>query len=297
MVTAGIYKLIMWYKEYKQVKSAEIGYDDTSTFKLVLFIILYYFSAGLAGFIFMYKYYKHLLNACQNRFGVKISPQSPFLYAIIMYIPFFSFYYNAKKHNEFVVIYNEEMKKSLYGYSTNQTDYLSNATYNNNGEYIQNGYYDNQCSFYDNQGGYYDNQGYQDNGGFYDNQGAYPANDSFYDTETDVAPVTNKATGRIIGMSGDYSGYPFPIGPGEQIVIGRDPSVSNIIIDGKYTTVSKKQCTISYDTMSGLYTVIDHSSNNSTSVNGNSLQPNTPIQLTGDTIIKIGNGENSFRLD
>lgn len=168
------------------------------------------------------------------------------------------------------------------------------------GAIVQNaGAYGDANVGYIDQGGYQDpnyydapNGGYIEQGGFYDNQ------NGFYDTATDVAPVTNKAGGTIIGISGDYSGYPFPINPGEEIIIGRDPSVANIIIDGKYTTVSKKQCSISFDPINGLYTVTDFSSNNSTTVGeGNKLQPNMPIQLTGDTIITIGAGENSFRLD
>lgn len=108
--------------------------------------------------------------------------------------------------------------------------------------------------------------------------------------------VYAKNAGSIMWTLGDYSGYSFPVNPGEEIVIGRDPSISNIIIDQKYTTVSKRHCSVRFDPNTQLYTVVDYSSNGTFINGGIKLESYKPLQLASDTVVSIGNGENSFRL-
>ena len=69
------------------------------------------------------------------------------------------------------------------------------------------------------------------------------------------------------------------------------------VIDGKYTTVSKRHCGIRFDPFSGLYTVTDYSSNGTYINGGTKLQPHTPLQLQPNTVVSIGKGSNSFRLN
>ena len=70
-----------------------------------------------------------------------------------------------------------------------------------------------------------------------------------------------------------------------------------VVIDGKYTTVSKRHCGIRFDPFSGLYTVTDYSSNGTYINGGTKLQPHTPLQLQPNTVVSIGKGSNSFRLN
>lgn len=106
-----------------------------------------------------------------------------------------------------------------------------------------------------------------------------------------------KNAGNISWISGDYSGYSFPVNPGEEVIVGRDPSIANIIIDQRFTTVSKRHCGIRFDQNTQLYTVTDYSSNGTFINGGIKLESNKPLQLASDTVVSIGNGENSFRLD
>lgn len=108
---------------------------------------------------------------------------------------------------------------------------------------------------------------------------------------------TTALTGAIAWLDGQYNGCQFPVDPGKEVIIGRDPSVSNIVIDGKYTTVSKRHCGIRFDPFSGLYTVTDYSSNGTYINGGTKLQPHTPLQLQPNTVVSIGKGSNSFRLN
>ena len=105
-----------------------------------------------------------------------------------------------------------------------------------------------------------------------------------------------KNNGNIMWISGDYTGYSFPVNPGEVVIIGRDPSLANIIIDQRFTTVSKRHCAISFDPNMQLYTVTDYSSNGTFINGGIKLESNKPLQLAPETVVSIGNGENSFRL-
>lgn len=109
--------------------------------------------------------------------------------------------------------------------------------------------------------------------------------------------VYAKNSGNISWISGDYCGYSFPVNPGEEVKIGRDPALANIIIDQRFTTVSKLHCGISFNPDTQFYTVIDYSSNGTYVKDGIKLESHKPLQFAKDTVISIGNGENSFRLD
>mgnify|MGYP000273103170 CR=1 FL=1 len=48
----------------------------------------------------------------------------------------------------------------------------------------------------------------------------------------DPSDETTALTGAIAWLDGQYNGCQFPVDPGKEVIIGRDPSVSNIVIDG-----------------------------------------------------------------
>lgn len=108
---------------------------------------------------------------------------------------------------------------------------------------------------------------------------------------------TTVLSGSIKGVSGQYDGYTFPIDGGTQLVIGKDPSVCNIIIDPKYQTISRKHCAILFDPRSNQYKVTDFSSNGTFVEGGVKIAPNVQTVLNPGTVINIGNTDNLFRLD
>lgn len=111
-----------------------------------------------------------------------------------------------------------------------------------------------------------------------------------------VEPATTILNGSINGVSGQYDGYSFPIEGGTQIVIGKDPAVCNIIIDPKYQTVSRKHCSVFFDSQSNQYKVTDFSSNGTFVEGGVRIASKVPTVLNPGTVINIGNTDNLFRL-
>ena len=122
------------------------------------------------------------------------------------------------------------------------------------------------------------------------------SNYSNADNAVVVEPATTILNGSINGVSGQYDGYSFPIEGGTQIVIGKDPAVCNIIIDPKYQTVSRKHCSVFFDSQSNQYKVTDFSSNGTFVEGGVRIASKVPTVLNPGTVINIGNTDNLFRL-
>lgn len=104
--------------------------------------------------------------------------------------------------------------------------------------------------------------------------------------------------GEVLCITGEYQNCSFQINEGEELIIGKDPSVANIVIDAKrYPTVSRKHVGIKFDSNSQLYIVTDYSSNGTfVSGQGQRLERNSNTYLKKGTVINICEGENSFRL-
>ncbi len=101
--------------------------------------------------------------------------------------------------------------------------------------------------------------------------------------------------GTIECINGMYKGICFPVSINEEIVIGRDASQSNIIIDKKYVYVSKKHCGIRYED-SGRYRVKVYSSNGIFIDENERVSQGAEIYVSSGSVISIGNKENSFKL-
>ncbi len=106
----------------------------------------------------------------------------------------------------------------------------------------------------------------------------------------------NSAVGSVKGISGTYEGFDIPLNSGETIVIGRDPGVSNIVLEDEQGYVSRKHCSISYDSQTGNYTVIDYSSNGVILEEGDKIPKSQPVNLMAKTNIYIGSRSNAFKL-
>ena len=78
------------------------------------------------------------------------------------------------------------------------------------------------------------------------------------------------------------------------IVIGRDPSCSELIIDG--STVSRKHCVINYKPENQQYVITDYSTNG-TFIGKERIKKGTCKVVPRGTFIIIGQSGNNFRLD
>ncbi|MDR2570307.1 MAG: FHA domain-containing protein [Oscillospiraceae bacterium] len=101
----------------------------------------------------------------------------------------------------------------------------------------------------------------------------------------------------LTGMSGMYAGSTLPLAPNDELIIGRDNSLCNLIIEQNAEKVSRKHCGIMFDAARGVYQVTDYSSNGTFIDGGNRLAANMPTTLQKGTSIALGSRENRFRLD
>lgn len=101
----------------------------------------------------------------------------------------------------------------------------------------------------------------------------------------------------IAGLSGMYAGQSFPMAPNEELLIGRDSGMANVIITQNSDKVSRKHCGIRFDPALNCYTVTDYSSNGTFIDGGNRLVANLPTTIQRGTVINLGNRENRFKLN
>jgi len=103
--------------------------------------------------------------------------------------------------------------------------------------------------------------------------------------------------GSISIVSGSCKGFSIPVSDGETVVIGKDPQQCAVIIDKKYTGVSRRHCEISFDSMEDAYLVKDCSQNGTFMENGTRLANGIVQRLPRNTIISLAKTENIIRLD
>ncbi|MDO5112229.1 MAG: FHA domain-containing protein [Clostridia bacterium] len=109
------------------------------------------------------------------------------------------------------------------------------------------------------------------------------------------APFRND-DGRITGLEGMYKGGTFPIGSGEEILLGRENRDCQIIFDKMSPEVSSRHCTIRYQASTGQYIVTDYSKNGTFMSDGTRLPAQSPMPLSAGTIIYLGSRKNTFKL-
>ncbi len=113
-----------------------------------------------------------------------------------------------------------------------------------------------------------------------------------------AAPAPQGARGgSITGLSGMYAGQELPLAAGDEMIIGRDNAMCNLIVDQNAEKLSRKHCGIVFDAVRGVYMVTDYSTNGTFIDGGNRLVANMPAQLQRGTIIALGNRENRFKLN
>ena len=111
------------------------------------------------------------------------------------------------------------------------------------------------------------------------------------------AAVAGSPAASVTGMSGMYAGQTIPLMPNDEMIIGRDNAMCNLIVDKNAEKVSRKHCGVVFNPVQGVYMVTDYSSNGTYIDGGNRLVANMPTSLRRGAIIALGNKENRFKLD
>lgn len=100
--------------------------------------------------------------------------------------------------------------------------------------------------------------------------------------------------GRLTGITGEYSGVSLPVEDGQELVLGKDPAVCNIVLGKDSDFISHKHCGIRYIAASNTYILMDYSKNGVFDEQGNALHSN--MQLYPGAVIVLANKENMFRV-
>ncbi len=103
-------------------------------------------------------------------------------------------------------------------------------------------------------------------------------------------------TGVIRGISGMYQGFDFPIEHNEEVSIGSNPSMVNIVIDAEESYISPMHCVIKYDAMQKIYLVTDYSSEGTFTADGMRLNSGMPKMINRGESIYLTTTQNTFQL-
>lgn len=110
-------------------------------------------------------------------------------------------------------------------------------------------------------------------------------------------PVKPASAGAVIALSGKESGYRYPVKDGEELIIGKDPRVSHIIVDSSHERISKKHCGVKWNAKANQYQVIDYSTNGTYINSIRKLNKGLFVSVPKGTIINLGKDNVDFKLD
>ena len=127
------------------------------------------------------------------------------------------------------------------------------------------------------------------------NAAAQEPADNYVAPSSESETVSFEKSGLIVGVKGNWAGYDFEVKPGEEIIIGKDPSMASIVVDSSCRETSRRHVGISYNAASGSYVVTDYSSNG-TWVNGTKIPHNTPMNYGGGAVIECASSNAVFKL-
>ena len=99
----------------------------------------------------------------------------------------------------------------------------------------------------------------------------------------------------ILGVAGMYAGAKFLLQPDHPVLVGRDKTVVQIVFTEGAEKISRRHCSVMFNSKEQKYQVIDYSSNG-TYVNGSKLPTNVPVLVKRGTELALGNTKNVIRL-
>lgn len=100
--------------------------------------------------------------------------------------------------------------------------------------------------------------------------------------------------GKVIGASGMYAGVSIDVKDNEELTIGRDGSMSNLVIEDN--GVSRRHCTIRFSTVERAYYVRDYSTNGVFLSDGRRLAKNMDERVAPGSRIRLGQTSQIFLL-
>lgn len=122
------------------------------------------------------------------------------------------------------------------------------------------------------------------------------SNDKKGDQEREIY-IPSGPTGSILGTKGMYREAKFTISDQEELVIGRDPRVAQIVIGEGAQNVSREHCRISYSAGDNSYGIKDMSKNGTFSSASKLKFPHgVYTKVPAGTEIYLGDRSNMFRL-
>ena len=107
-------------------------------------------------------------------------------------------------------------------------------------------------------------------------------------------PPKPKAHPEMECLAGEFQGMSIPITADEQILIGRDPAVANIILKNPH--ISRKHCYVRYFEQGRVFYVTDLSSYGTFLANGQRLEKGKSMELKPGAVICLGDKEERFEL-
>lgn len=113
-------------------------------------------------------------------------------------------------------------------------------------------------------------------------------------TRKSVDSADIKTENLILGIAGALSNFEFPIRDQETITIGRNPSDSQIVVNGK--KISRLHCMVQYHAAKKQFTVVDHSANGIYLINGDRIEPGNEAVIPVGTKICLGDKDQIIQL-
>ena len=112
--------------------------------------------------------------------------------------------------------------------------------------------------------------------------------------QSDAEKEKPKRSGIIYIQEGVYKGEEIELGDMETLLVGRDASQCNLIIEGE--KASRKHCSITYCARMDSYLLCDYSFNGTYYKNGQRLPKHMNLELPEGTVIYLGDKKNVLRL-
>lgn len=272
IITCGIYSLFFFYYLIEDLNTVcepmENPTDSQKSPNYILVLIFGILTCGIYTLFWLYKQGNRIQNT-GRKYGLEINENGttlllwPLLGILLCGFgsiigSLVSYYYFITNINKLCMAYNRQFDGS------NNQNMNSYNDYNNN---------------YNNYGNDYNNQNY--NHDFHPSPAQVPVSPQF------------SSSGALEFISGELQGTIIPLQNQDSIIIGRDPSMANIILSNK--DISRRHCEIQYSLSDRCYYICDYSSYG-LRVNGQQIQKNAPVRCSAGSKVSLANGRNEFIL-
>lgn len=100
----------------------------------------------------------------------------------------------------------------------------------------------------------------------------------------------------VVGVQGEFGGSQFPLEPGETIWFGRNSGECQVVFP-KNKKISRRHCSVCYDSELYYFILTDLNSSNGTWIGGERIDPSQPAVLQSGDEFYIGDSSNVFRVE